>query len=196
MLNSDEWCEKVNHLKDICQCRYAYTSVADMYNFCMTKCRLKEHCGFMRTPFVDKYYVNGLGLISEHSFRELKTCIIVIKINPEYVNGHPWRSCTSMLYGDVNSVFVKDFKDGELITTRNRCEAKHFMSDQECDEVMEYIVNNKRPFAITVAEYKGTNIISSGIRYPNKYWNINSGLQPSLMHKSVKQWYEEHNMNK
>jgi len=195
MLIGDEWCEKVNHLKDICRCRYSYTSVEDMYDFCMTKCRLKEHCGFMRTPFVYKYNVPGLGLVSESDFEELRTCIIVVKITPEYVNGHPWRSCTSMLYGDVNSVFVKDFKDGELTNTRNICEAKHFMSDKECDEVLEYIVNNKNPFAITIAEYKGNSITSSCIHYPNEYWSINGGLQPSLMNKSVKEWHQEHDKN-
>ena len=190
----EEWCKKDYYLLDKCRCRYGYTSIEDMYGFCMNKCRLKEHCGYMRTPFVYKYYVPGLGPISEHAFEELRTCIIAVKIIPEYVNGHPWRSC-SIIYDTINTFFVKDFKDGNLITTRDMIEAKHFTSDKECDCVMEYIVNNKNPFTMVVAEYKGNKITSICVHYPNEYWSINGGLQPSLMHKSVNEWHQEHDKN-
>ena len=186
-----EWCEKVNYLKDMCRCRYAYTSVEDMYDFCMTKCRLKERCGFMRTPFVYKYNVPGLGLISEHGFEKLITCIVAFTDVPE----RDYRHTYDIIFDKFNTFFVKDFKDGNLITTRNMIEAKHFTSDKECDDVMEYIVNNKNPFTMVVVEYKGNEISSECVHYPNKHWSINECLMPSLMNKSVKEWHKEHDKN-
>lgn len=191
MLIGDEWCEKVNHLKDICRCRYSYTSVEDMYDFCMTKCRLKERCGFMRTPFVYKYNVPGLGLISERGFEELKTCIVAFTDVPECGYRHTY----NIIFDKFNTFFVKDFKDGNLITTRNMIEAKHFTSDKECDDAMEYIVNNKNPFTMVVVEYKGNDITSECVHYPNRHWDCNGQLLPSMMHRSVKEWHKEHDKN-
>ena len=195
MLTGDEWCEKEYYLLDKCRCRYGYTSVEDMYDFCMTKCILKEHCGFMRTPFVYKYYVPGLGPISEHAFEELKTCIVAFSTTPEYdSSGREYHSC-GIIYNKVDTVFVKDFRDGNLVTTREINEAKHFTSDKECDDALEYVVNNKKPFTIVVVDYKGNKIVCECVHYPNRYWSINGNLQPSLMHKSVNEWHQEHDKN-
>lgn len=71
-------------------------------------------------------------------------------------------------------------------------EAKHLTSDKECDDIMEYIVNNKNPFTMVVVEYKGNEISSECVHYPNKHWGTNGGLQPSLMYKSVEEWHQEH----
>ena len=111
---------------------------------------------------------------------------------PDYDNSGRVLHSYFTAYGLHGAVFVKSFNDGVLETTRNEIEAKHFYSDDEADKVLEYIRDTQHPWTIALQDFKGDKSVAACVHYPNYHWGNNGNLQPALMHKTVREWYEEY----
>lgn len=131
--------------------------------------------------------------MTKDQFEKLHTCTIAFTKTPNYNNSGYEVHWYFTAYGlDDDAVFVKSFEDGVLETTRNEIEAKHFYSDDEVDKALEYLRDTQHPWTIALQDFEGNKSVSAGVHYPNSYWSNNGNLQPSMMHKTVREWNEEH----
>lgn len=188
---NDAWLKPERILKISCMGRHHWESFEEMVEWCQTKCPVQ--CRWdKRHPFEEVYIVPGLRKLTKDQFEKLQTCTIAFTMVPDHdINGHEvhWYMTA---YGHNGAVFVKSFKDGVLETTRNAIEAKHFYSDDEANKVLEYLRDTQHPWTIALQDFEGNKSVSAGVHYPNGYWRNNGNLQPSLMHKTVREWDEEH----
>jgi hypothetical protein len=186
------WLKPEQTLQNKCRGRHHWESFEEMAVWCRTKCPVQ--CRWdKRYPFEDAYFVPGLGKLTKDQFEKLQTCTIAFTMVPEHdINGHEEHWYLTA-YGHNGAVFVKSFKDGVLETTRNAIEAKHFYSDDEADKVLEYLRDTQHPWTIALQDFEGNKSVCASVHYPNRNWNNNGNLQPSLMHKTVREWDEEHN---
>ena len=188
---NDAWLEPEQTIQNKCRGRYHWESFGEMAEWCQTKCPVR--CRYeKRYPFEDAYFVPGLGKLTKDQFEKLRTCTIAFTMIPDYDDSGREVHWYMTAYGHDGAVFVKGFKDGVLETTRNEIEAKHFYSDDEADKVLEYLRDTQHPWTIALQDFKGNESVSACVHYPNRYWNNNGNLQPSLMHKTVQEWNEEH----
>jgi len=172
-------------LKNKCRGRFGYPlTEEEMYLMCEKchGCRAKD-------PIEYEYYIPELGYIKEGEYNKKRNCIIVFSTNKEYyADGTPRHDC--LCERDRN--FVKGFKDGKLITTREEDEAYQFFLDEQVDSCMSYILAHKNPWTVSIWNYEGNKIVLESVHYPNEHWSINGNLQPSLMNKTLSQWHGGH----
>lgn len=184
-----EWFKPVLTLQNKCRGRYRGKSIEEMVEWCQTKCPV--HCSYKGYPF-EKSYVVCNKTLTEPQFRNFRTSTIAFTMIPEYdSNGNEVHNYFTA-YGYNGAVFVKDFKEGILETTRDKMEAKHFYLDDEADKVLEYLRDVKHPWTIALHDFKGYESVSACVHYPNYNWSNNGNLQPALIHKTVQEWCEEH----
>lgn len=188
---NESWLKPQKEIRNGCWGRYHWKSFEDMVEWCQTKCPVR--CRYdKRYPFEDSYFVPGLGELNRYQFDKLRTCTIAFTTIPDYdLEGREVHKYFTA-YGHDGAVFVKNFKDDVLETTRNVIEAKHFYYDDEVDKVLEYLRDTQHPWTIALQEFNGNKSVSACVHYPNHHWNNNGNLQPSLMRKTMQEWKEEH----
>ena len=188
---NDVWLKPEQILQNKCRGRHNWESFREMTEWCQTKCPVQ--CRYdKRYPFEEVYIVPGLERLTKNQFEKLRTCTIAFTMVPEYDNSGREIHRYSTAYGYDDAVFVKSFKDGVLKTTRNEIEAKHFYSDNEADEILEYLRDIQHPWTIALRDFEGNESVSACVHYPNFHWNNNGNLQPALIHKTVQEWHKEH----
>jgi hypothetical protein len=106
---------------------------------------------------------------------------------------HPW-----------NLRFVKSFdvKKQDIEFTTDENDALFFVDDGLCTECMEVLIEKYKAFTISIWHYGRPSkhlyglsteieLQSEIVAYPNEHWWKNGNLMPSLMHRSIDEFYEE-----
>lgn len=180
-----EWTKPRLSLQDKCRGRHRWKSFEEMFEWCQTKCPIQ--CRYnKRYPF-EKTYIVSDKILTESQFKNFRTSTIAFTMIPEYDSNNNEVHNYFTAYGHRGAVFVKDFKDGILETTRDMKETKHFYSDDEADKVLEYLRDVKHPWTIALHNFKGYESVSACVHYPNYNWNNNGNLQPALINKTVQE---------
>ena len=174
-------------LKDKCRGRgfhpETYDEALKICNDVCKKCPERFRDPIKEEPVNGTFGIGGFGLTNH--FKPEKYSVVVFSTIPEYTkDGEPWHVYWVSM--SLDRKFVKSFKDNKLITTNDENEAYKFKDDDECTACMEFIIKNEHPWTIALW---GDGVQT--VAYPNENWWKNNNLMPSLLHRTIADFYKE-----
>ena len=121
----------------------------------------------------------------------MKNCIVLFTDDPEYWDDEEKKPLHHYSGSFTKTVFyIKSFKDDVFWITTDIDMAMRFTDDNLCTRCMERIIETKNPWTIAVWSYEGKKMVAQCVHYPNTYWSENGNLQPSLMNRTVSEFWE------
>ena len=123
----------------------------------------------------------------------MKNCIVLFTDDPEYWDDEEKKPLHhySGSFLNMNTVFyIKSFIDDVFEITTDIDKAMKFADDNLCTRCMERIIETKNPWTIAVWSYEGKKMVAQCVHYPNTHWSRNGNLQPSLMKRSVSEFWK------
>lgn len=117
--------------------------------------------------------------------------VVLFTEDPEYWDDDEKKPLHHYSGSFLNTVFyIKSFVDDVFEITTDIDKAMRFTDDNLCTRCMERIIETKNPWTISVWSYVGGKMVAQGVHYPNTYWSENGNLQPSLMNRTVSEFWE------
>lgn len=121
----------------------------------------------------------------------MRNNIVLFSEDPEYWDDEEKKPLHHYSGSFLNTVFyIKSFVDDVFEITTDIDRAMRFTDDDLCTRCMERLIETKNPWTIAVWNYVGERLVAQGVHYPNTYWSENGNLQPSLMNRTVSEFWE------